>query len=216
MVWQLITNPDAFMDRRMHGRTLKLELIVVVLCGLAGAIGFFYLGQQLDEALPAELAYFEFELAAHILKPILILLIAWFGYTFIAHYFAQRAGARSPWTRLLKVTSWALVPLGIGYLIRSAAIIAAHMLNPPDVDVAEIGTGEEAIQVYIVEEMLTEPLVIGATLLMLLALAWTGYLFALAIKNTKELPWDTAWKIAAVPVVIHAISILRFVWIVGV
>lgn len=209
MVWQLLTNPDAFLERHLRGKSLKLEAFVVTLCGAAGGLGLLYLSYELDQEIEFSLAYLEFHMAAQVLKPVLVLFFAWFGYSFIAHYFSQRIGSRRPWKRLLRVTSWALVPLGIGYLVRSIAIIVAFQLDPPDVEPEEITNAEIAVEEFILDGLLTDPIVVGGTVVVLLSLIWTGYLFALAIKNAKELPFETAWKIAAIPVAIHALFVIR-------
>jgi len=207
MYQKLLTEPSAFMKSSLRGRTLRKEAFVVTLIGLLGAIGPIYIGKQLldqTETVP----YLEFQIFGQIFQPVLIAFVAWFGYSMVAHLIANRLNSRSPFKRLLRPTAWALVPLGIGYLIRSVAIIVSAQLNPPEIEVQGAGGAEAIVREFMIVQVFAEPVVIVATVVLLGTLGWTGYLFAHAIEHAKELDSDTALKIAAVPVGIHAIVII--------
>lgn len=208
MVRQLVTDPGAFMESNLQGRSLKLEATVVALVGVLGAIGPLYLAQQLFGEVE-DVTYLEFVMASEVLQPVLIAFAAWFGYSAIAQFLANRMNALSPYKRLLRVTAWAMIPLGVGYLIRSVSIIASTQMNPPEIDAQAAGSADEVVRIFIVEGVFAEPIVIGATVVLLGTIVWTGYLVAHAVEQAKGLEHGTALKIAAVPVAIHALFVIR-------
>lgn len=209
MVRQLLRNPSAFMDRKVGQPTLRWEILTVLVIGALGSIGLAYLGRQILTTYDAS-EIVRFPVAGVVLAPVFGSVVLWLWYAFGSHLLANRVyGSRTPLRRTLKATPWALLPLGVANLVRSAVIY----LVVQDLDVEAVIEGGDTFGLFdpislVTAAVVTEPLFLIAPVVMVLAVLSTGTLLVHAVESAKALPRAEAVRVVALLVSIHLLSIL--------
>lgn len=208
MVVELITNPDAFMERKVQKPSLWREGIVVFLSGALGSIGLFYMIQQFLSVHDSS-GYTPFNAFAVFAEPVFGIFALWILYSVLGHFIADRMHARGPIKRVIKLSAWALIPVGIGNLVRSIAIFLAYRnFDPADISFEEDGFHAQLAE--FTELHMTDPIVLVGTAVLIATAVWSGYLLALALEDAKKgLSFDDARKVAAIP---SGIFVLYLVW----
>ncbi|SNZ17064.1 Yip1 domain-containing protein [Natronoarchaeum philippinense] len=198
---------ESLIQRRVDRRGAALEAIVVILCGLLGAAGFAYFALEMYSALEAPLPYTNYTLIGIVLGPMLTVFGIWVLYTVAAHLVANFLGGRGPISRALRVTGWAIMPIGVWMLLRSIVIVA--LFYSVDFPPSPEGISPEAQVQNVMELGLESPAYFATFLVGLVFVAWSWRLLAVGIENAKEVSRDKARKIAAVPAVIVGLYLLQ-------
>lgn len=209
MVLQLVRNPSMFMDRKVGQPTLRWEILTVLVIGALGAVGLAYVGRLvLSDYNASEIL--RFPVMGLVLTPVLGGLVLWLGYSLGIHLLANRVyNARSPLQRALKATPWAMLPLGLANLVRSAVLYVVVQDIDIEAVIAEGDTfGLLDPLTLVMEAVMTEPLYLIAPVVMLLATLLTGYLLVYAVQSAKDLTRDEATRVVAVLVGVHVVYVL--------
>jgi len=192
------------MEQKIGQPNIRRELVTLLAVGVLGALGSWYVGTQVLEAIEGDTA--DLPVAGAVIEPVVGIFVLWAAYSVALHVLGNVFGGRGPVRRLLKTVPWALIPIGIGNLVRTAAtylvyqgidvptVISEARLSPVEA-VYAAGTGE--------------PLFVAATVLLILTVLWSGYLMVVAVEQAKEIPRQQAIKAAAIPVGVH---VLYLVW----
>lgn len=204
---QLVTDTDAFMERKMRGRRIRWEFVLLLVIGGLGAPGIVYVAQSILQEV-GETEMLQFHLIGFAAEPIIGIFLVWLVYAVTAHVVAARAfGGRGPLRRLLKNSAWALVPIGVGNLARTIAIYFAFQGESLQDDP---GTGTAVEQFKSLQEAtLDKPEVVVGTLVLVGTVLVSGYLLSIAIEHSKDVSEADARKAAAVPV---GAFVLYLVW----
>lgn len=200
MFRQVAAYMDNKIERRLDRRGFSLEAVLVFVCGLLGSIGFAYVWMTATNEISNFGDGLTYEFLASVLTPILVLLGLWIWYTVGAHLLASHYRGRGPIIRLFRTTAWALVPIGIWYLIRSAVIVVLFFsVDMPENPSQEApGIGASATHDYIMSLGLEDPIYIGTLLLGVAFTVWSGYLLSTAVQRSKNIEQGDARKVAGV------------------
>lgn len=205
---ELVTDPDSFMDRKIRGRSLRWETVLVLVIGGLGAVGPAYVSQFILGELPEEQgAFLEFQLLGFTLEPIIGIFVLWFAAAVVAHLVASRVyNGRGPIRRLLKSSAWALVPIGVGNLARSLGLFVAFQgVDVPDSpEGATLGEQFQSVLAVGIDQ----PAVLVAGLVLVVTVVLSGYLLSFSVKHAKGISEDDARKTAAVPMGAFALFLL--------
>lgn len=195
---RLVTDPDSFMDRKIRGRRLRWEIVLLLVVGALGTPGAVLVAQSLLEEVENGGEFLRFQLIGFAIEPVVGIFLVWLGYAVVGHLVASRVfNGRGPIRRLLKGSAWALLPVGIGNVARTVAIYFAFrgesMPDNPE--------GTTLVEQYqsVLEVGLNKPEVVAATVVLVLAVLASGYLLSFAIKHSKDISEDDARKAAAIP-----------------
>ena len=208
MVLQLVRSPGAFMDRKVGQPTLRMEIVVVLLIGAVGAIGYGYVGMGiLDDTNMESL---RFPVLGMVAKPIIGIVVLWLTYSVGLHVLANRVfNSRGPIRRLLKLVAWALIPVAVGNLIQSIAVYLAfqdvdYAASLGEAQTAGLNSGIDAVMA----EGTSDPLYLLVPIALILSVLASGYLLVYAVQNAKDLDRDDARKAVGVLVGVHLVYLL--------
>lgn len=208
MVLQLVRNPEMFMDRKVGRPTLRWEILTVLAIGALGAVGVAYVG-QLTLSASSESESLQLPVIGLVLTPIIGSLVLWVGYSFGIDFLANRVyDSRNPLRRVLKTTPWAMLPLGLANLVRSAVLYFVFR----DLDIGTVLEERDTFGLLdpltvVMEAGMAQPLYLIAPFAMLVALLLTGYLLVFAVQTAKDITRDEAIRVVAILVGIHVIYI---------
>lgn len=202
---ELVFDPGSFIERQVTSRGIRVEIGIVVLVGVLNAAGLVVVGQNVNQLLE-DSAQMNFVIAGQVMGPIIAAFMLWFLHSAAFHFIARFFRGRGGISLLLKGVAWALFPLGIAGLIRSIAIVfvyegidllnaleSADSTDPQEEFAALLQTGFE------------DPILIATSVLMLLAVAWSGYLMVFAVQHGKNVDRSSAMRIVAAPVAIQLV-----------
>lgn len=201
MLQQALSLPENLIERRLDRRGVTMEVVAILLLGALGSAGLGYLAFEAwttseDFVRPA---YTHFSLAGMAVGPLGLLLLSWVGYSVISHFVANMWGGRGPIIRLVRVSAWSLVPVGVWMFLR--AIVTAYLVFTADLESApEIeGVGPGAFVNYYSAEVLEDPIYVVATLVGVLFVGWSWYLLSIGVSEAKNIPLERARRVAAIP-----------------
>lgn len=202
MVRHFITNPDAFISERVTKRSARIEVLLVLLVGGLGMLGPLYLGlEMLDVSAAPRMSM---AVAGYVFRPLAVTIGLWLGYSILFHFASRFFNARGRLRRLFTGCAWAFVPMGIGNLVQSAAIyVVVRDLTLEDyLDTA--AATDQLAEVF--AAVMSDPIMIGASIVFLGTVAWSAYLMTFVLENVKtNLTYDDAVKLA---VAVFGIQIL--------
>ena len=207
----LVTDPNSVMDRKVGSRLLY-ESILLLLIGLAAAVGHAYVAWEVWSQV--ELDVLQMPLIGYIFEPILTIFIIWIFYAAGVHYISNFVfNSRTPIVRMMKLTAWALIPYGIARLLRSGVLYWAVQ----DVDVEQAledvpAVGFTGVLEAALDPVRTEPVYILSPILLILGVLATGYLLLYAATNAKDISREDALKAVGIVVGIHLLYLLRETW----
>jgi hypothetical protein len=201
---QLVTDPEEFLRRQVDSATIRWEVALVLLVGSLSLPGIYRISTLTEGVVDSET--FTFAFAGRMARPLVIVMLLWVGYSLAFHVLANRFRGRGPPGRLLRGTAWALLPLGLGNLVRSAAMV----LVSSGLNVEAVMTGRSASEQLgsVLDAVVSEPIVVATTVLFLLLLVWSGYLMTYVVQVGKDVDRRTAVKVVVVPVGLHALGLL--------
>jgi len=208
MVSQLLREPSAFMDRKVGQPNLRMEFVVVFTVGVLGAVGNAYVGLNIVDAMgDSETA--QLPVAGYVAEPVIGAVLLWFGYSFGLHLISNRVfNTRDPLRRVLKATAWALIPVGVGNLLRLGVLYLVYTgVDYESVLAENDGTGFNTGLDAVLSEGASDPLYVLAPLITVLAALATGYLLVYATQSAKDLPREEAFRVVAPLVAVHVLYI---------
>lgn len=207
MIRQILTLPDSMIQRRIDRRGLRLEAILILICGLLGGIGTAYVAVQAMGAVSGENSQLQFAFIGQVLSPLVYLFLVWIGYTLVSHILASQFRGRGPISRLLRTSAWSLVPIGIWYLIQS--IVTVYLFFSVEFQTNPEGLNADEEFRNIMDLGLDGSLLYIVTLFAgVLFVVWSWYLLADAVEKAKTVSTDDARKIAAVPAAAYGLYVL--------
>jgi hypothetical protein len=201
---QLVTNPEQFFEGRINSPTIRWEVTIVALVGALSLPGVYYVTTVAAPVINS--AEFSFVRAGRLLRPVVIPFLLWIGYALFFHLLANRLRGRGPPGRLLKGTAWALLPLGVGNLLRSAAMIFVYTRF--DVESAMSGRDAREQVTSLLDAGLGEPAMLVAVVLFAGLVLWSGYLMTYVVQVAKDIERRQAFTLVAPPVAIHVLFVL--------
>jgi hypothetical protein len=206
-VTDLVTDPDSFMERKIKGRRLRWEFVLLLVVGGLGAPGAAYVSRSLLEEAGEGGDFLQFQLVGFVIEPVIGIFLVWLGYAVVGHLIASRAfNGRGPLKRLLKSSAWALVPVGVGNLARTVAIYFAFR----DESLPDNPEGDTLVEQFqsVLEVGMDKPEVMAAAVVLIITVLYSGYLLSFAIEHSKNVGEDDARKAAAVPAGAFALYLL--------
>lgn len=199
--------PNAMIRRRTDRRGLRLEAILVVVAGLLGAAGVAYVGSQALGAAAGDNSQLRFTFIGQALGPLLAIALVWIGYTVVSHFLSSQFRGRGPISRLFRTSAWAVVPIGIWYLLRS--IVTLYLFLGIDFPANPEGiSADERFQSIMDLGYDGSVLYTAVVFAGVLFVVWSWYLLADAVSNAKGVPPNDARKVAAVPAGIYGLYVL--------
>jgi len=203
MLRGLLTDPDSFFEQKVSQAGIRLEVGVVVLVGAASVPGVAFV---LLEILAVEDTS-QMEIAAYgqALRPLLVAIVFWVGYTVALHFLSSVYRGRGPPGPVLKGTAWALIPVGLGNALQSAALYVAFA----DADIESRLTGIEAsgrLQA-VFDSGMPDPVVIVSTVVFAGTLVWSAHLMSYVVAHAKDIDVAEGRKVVAVPLCLHLITV---------
>lgn len=204
MAIQLATDPDGFMERKVGQAHIRFEVLIVLLVGAMSVPGVLFVVLEILEVQGS--AEMRIAAAGRVLRPLVIMLILWVAYTVILHFLSAHYGGRNPPSQVLKGAAWALIPVGIGNLVKSGALFL--VFRDADVEQRMDGVDPAERMAAVFESSMNEPVMIAATVVFAATILLTGYLLMLVVRHAKGLDRDQAIRIAAVPVVLHLLVVV--------
>jgi hypothetical protein len=197
------------MERKIGEPTLRWEILAILAIGALGSLGLAYVGQAMLSEYGAS-ETLRFPVMGLVLTPVIGSLLLWLGYSLGIHFLANRVyNSRGPLRRVMKVTPWALLPIGLANLVRSAVLYIVFQ----DIDIETVLEEGDTFGLLdpvnlVMEAGMTEPLYLIAPLAMMLAILLTGYLLVYAVQSAKDLPRPEAMRIVAPLVGMHMIYVI--------
>lgn len=203
-VTKLVTDPEQFFEGQINSPTIRWEVAIVALVGAFSLPGVYYVTTVAAPVIDS--AEFSFVRAGRLLRPVVIPFLLWVGYALLFHLIANQLRGRGPPGRLLKGTAWALLPLGLGNLLRSAAMIFVYAR----LDAESVMSGRDAREqvASLLDAGLGEPAILVAVVLFAGLVLWSGYLMTHVVQVAKDLDRRQAFTLVAPPVAIHVILVL--------
>ena len=142
---QLVSSPDGFMERKAGQPNIRQEILTVLIVGALGSLGAVYIGQRALAVTENESA--QLTAIGMAAEPIVGAVLLWVGYTLGLHVIARRYGEHGVIRRLLKTTAWALIPVGVGNLLRSGALFLTYRgIDPQAVSIE--GRKSDVVQAF--------------------------------------------------------------------
>lgn len=203
-VTQLVTDPEQFFEERVNSPTIRWEVTIVALVGALSLPGVYYVTTVAAPVIDS--AEFSFVRAGRLLRPVVIPFLLWIGYALLFHVLANQFHGRGPPGRLLKGTAWALLPLGVGNLLRSAAMIFVYARL--DIESAMSGRDAREQVSSLLDAGLGEPAILVAVVLFAGLVLWSGYLMTHVVQVAKDVDRRGALTLVAPPVAIHTLFVL--------
>lgn len=206
MVRQFITEPEAFISKRINQRSTLREILVVLLVGGLGVLGMYFMAQDVLAATDSD--EMQLVLIGYVLGPLLASIVLWIVYSVVLHYAARFYSGRGQLRRMFIGIAWAFAPLGVGNLAQSVAMYV--VLRDFDVTDELEGIGPDAQLESLLSALMSEPIMIGATIVFLAALVWSAYLMTIVLTEAQtNITREEAIKLVA-PIV--GIQFLFGVW----
>ena len=207
MLRSVLTLPDRMISRRATVPGFKLEAALIVVFGLLGAVGVGYVGTQALNAYDGAGASLRFEFIGAAIRPFVLLVLFWVGYTVAGHFLSGFYGGRGPASRLLRSAAWSLLPVGIWFALRSLVVFVLFLGVSYPAEPEGLGAAEQYQS--IMDLGLDTPIYAVFVLTGVLFAVWSGYLLSIGVEEIKDIPTDDARKVAAVP---SGIVAVYFVW----
>lgn len=214
MIRRLLSLPKPLIHRRLNSPSVRLEIVVLFVCGLLGSAGLLYFMYDVMNTVPADqgFTYLPYSLIGIAASPLMLLLLAWVWYSLSSHFLANMANGRGPMIRLLRTSAWSLIPVAIWLLIRSIVITALFYFEDLPEQPDEALVTPDALANYYLELGLEDPVYVAIMASSVLFVAWSWHLLSISIAEAKYVSLDTAKRIAAVPAGTLALYLLNLTW----
>lgn len=208
MIRSSIGVAEEFMNRRDGKRGLRWEFAIVTLIGALGAVGHAYVSWRVSSA--ADTGSLSFSLLGYLLEPLFGVFVLWFGYSIALHYLANSIyDSRNSIFRILKLVPWAIIPIGVGNLLRSGVLFLTfrevdYQAVLADQDSTVLTQGIEPV----LEAGMSDPVYLLAPGFVGSTVVVSGYLLISAVETAKAISRQDALKTVGVVIGIHLVYIV--------
>lgn len=203
---ELLTDPGAFVKRNDGRGGYGVEMALVAALGVLGAIGPLYYAHQMRLIVDDPADSFGNHLVGLVLVSFGMVFGVWVVYALVSHALARLSGGRGRLNRLFHLTAWALLPLGIGYLARSIALVVTFRSMASDelpTVIADAERGREVIVGF--ETGIGEPVAVVGAVVLAATILWSGYVLSFAVEHEYGIGRRRAIAIAMTPAVVYAL-----------
>ena len=208
MIRELVTDPQAFFSGKAQDRSVVLELFIVLVVGALGSVGSYYFSQRVFDLAPTG-GFSTFQAMGIVLDPVIGIFIFWIGGAGAAHFLSGLYNGRGPIRRLLKLTAWAMVPLAVGNIVRSAVIYLTYN-DVPSTIIEDEAVGDFTTQANALRDAVSnDALSAVAMVVLILSVIASWHLLSYAIATAKQIDVADARKVAAVPSGIFVLLLLQ-------
>jgi hypothetical protein len=192
------------MKQKAGQPNIRREIMTVLIVGVLGSLSAVYIGQRALAVAEDESA--QLTAIGMAIEPIVGALLLWVGYTLGLHVVASRYDGHGVIRRLFKTTAWALIPVGVGNLLRSGALFTIYRgIDPRTVSIER--PDSDTVQAF-TDAGADDPLYLVGQVLLVAGILCSGYLMTYAVQWSKDLDREDAFRTAAVPVAIHVLYVL--------
>ena len=210
----LTLSPREFFFDRMSNYGIRNELILVIVIGFVGFLGWAYAARVLIDPfatgpvlpgetvqqIPTDVHYRVWGTA--MFQSFGQVLAVWILYTLVTYVVSWFYSDRGSVFGLAKNLAWSLYPLVYAYLVMTIGLVLTFW-TLGEVE-TELPIATDAAAAYLYDQGLNEPLMILTMLAMIPFIVWTGYLASFAIEKVRQLSSSNARKVAAIPTAIYA------------
>lgn len=207
MVRQLIGDPGAFMERKVGEAHIRVEILIVLLVGALSSPGILYV--MLLALEQSETAQMRFAATGQVIRPLVYILVLWAVYSLACHFIASHYRGRGAPRRLFKGIAWAFLPIGLGNLVKSAALYLVYRDESPE-EITEMMSGfmtSEQVDSLFASGM-SDPIMIAALVIFAGTVLWSGYLMTFAVAEAKNIDRDKAIRVVAIPILLHLVLVV--------
>lgn len=208
----LLFDPRTFYDEYAGSAGIGREVLLVGIIGVVGTLGnYFALGEVTTAFQDAGVVISQdtnFILWRMMISPLLGILGLWFALTVALYAVSWLYSEVGKIYTVWKWSAWALVPLLFANVIHAAAV--AYVTLDLDVeDALPIQTTLPADRAALMwAEVGGDPIVVGATLVSVVFVLWSGYIAAPAIAKVRDLDTSEAYRVAAVPTLAYVAYVI--------
>lgn len=216
--WRMLVanlfSPDRFYEEYVEKYGLKFEVLVVLVIGAIGSIGFYFAVQTIlgefalgsgEQVLNPDQPRMDDttarQIRAQMAHPIVGIFLLWVYYTTAYYAGSWLFSGHGTYFQLLKNTAWALVPMALANLVMTAGLVVTFY--GLELEARLPGLPERNVT-YLFDQAYTELPMILVPLVKIAFLVWVAYIGASAINDAMQIPKERALRIAAVPAVLHA------------
>jgi hypothetical protein len=213
----VLFDPETFFADLDTSARLWDEILVVAIVGLAGAVGSYFAGQQIMSNISAGPQIGEVEgglgvsgdvalqIQAFALQPLVGAILLWLALATALYGVSWLYSNRGGYYEFVKHSAWALVPMFIGNVIKSIALVATSY-NAWDRGVIEATQSDmiqtaEQVRAFLWTQILGEPIALAGIVIAALFFAWSGYIASFAVAKVRDIPQENAYQVAGVAVV---------------
>lgn len=205
--------PDEFYDNYLSKHGLKFEVLVVLIIGAIGSVGFYFGVQEIlsEFALGAETDInpdqppmdqnTARQVRSQILHPIIGIALLWLYYATVYYLGSWFFSGHGTFYRLIKNTAWALVPMAVANLVLTVGMV--YTFNGLEIEARLPGLPQRNVA-FLFDQAYTQLPMILVPLVKIAVLAWVAYIGAAAISDAMKLPKERSLRIAAVASALHA------------
>lgn len=205
MLTQLTARSRTSLERLSKSPGLRYQTILTVLVGAAFALQYGGTIVLLDEmATKVNTAIF----AVTVLE-IVIAFVVWIGGTVGMYVVSSFVRARFIFGQLFRIVGWGLAPLvGAGLVQSAGRLYVLRDAEPPETPLRSGITYEYEEFVPYLEQAVSEPVFIAATILAIPFVLLSGHLWRLGVEEISDIEPRSAIYMAAVPTVLSLYWIL--------
>jgi hypothetical protein len=192
----LLTNPDAFFERRRESPSLLGPALVVTVVGVVGVVSSYPIVQATLSALPPEAG--AFVTAIQVFSAVFALVatfVIWLLYAVAFHVIGSVAfDASGEFRTTLSLVGWGFVPAVFGAIVGAATnfVVFSGVRFPQD---------PQAVQSF-VRELQSRPEFLVSGLVGIVFLLWSAFLWTFAVRHAESLGLREAALTVAGPVTI--------------
>jgi len=209
----LLTDPGRFYDEYIGTRGLKSEFALVLVAGLIGLVGNYFMFQELVNQFEAFQSVqindqVRFQLQQRVIEPLLGAFLLWIWYGFGMYAVGWLYTTIGTTYLAMKRAAWALFPILIANVVHSAAMYYySTAIEVTDADITIESNLSDEVSAFVWSQAGGDVVVVAATAVGIVFALWAGYIGAYAIAEVRDLTMDEAYKVAAVPAVGYALYI---------
>jgi len=209
----LLTDPERFYEEYIGTRGLRSEFALVLVAGLIGLVGNYFMLQELIAQFEAFDAVtindqVRFQLQQQVIQPLIGAFVLWIWYGFGMYAVGWLYTTIGTTYLAMKRAAWALFPILIANVIHSAAIYyASTTMEITDSDITIQTSLSDEVTSFVWSQAGGDMIVVAATAVGIIFALWAGYIGAYAIAEVRDLTTDEAYRVAAVPTVGYVLFI---------
>lgn len=190
----LLKPRDFFAAKKQGPVDLRIPALQVLITGL-GAAGTGYLNSQIQNQLMGHIPTL-LDLVQTLIAAVLVTCLAWLIVTGTLTVLSRVLYGGGEFLRLLQFLSYGFVP---GFI---SSIITIPVLAQFTGSLRLPALGDPQMIRAMLEQIQHTPTMQTATLIWILCLLWSGYIWIFAVKEAEDLPTQHAAIIVGIPVII--------------